>query len=244
MIFNPYDIHFITSESARTASLLSWAKPQLQDNRLLVGLILGFVLVDLLSFCRRGVMSYQFSWLTDTRSVRTFESTAVHFPWIKPLLLIQVFLFFGLSIYTIVDPSPAANLLHLNSVTWGHLALSIGMLLGWFLLQSGIINWLCFLFGIREKRIIMNRSHKAIYAVLAPFALSVFVLLMASLISVDMAIILLATLFILSQIGFIFSGIKIFYDGLGSLCLIIVYLCTLEIAPLWLIWARFYTMQA
>lgn len=244
MIFNPYDLHFITSETAKAASYLTWAKPLLQDNVVLVSLVLGFLVIDLLSVCHRGVMRYQFSWLTDTRSARTFESTAVNYPWIKPMLLIQVFLFFGLSVFCLLEPEPAQSLLSPGLNGWSHLLLCIGTLLGWFLLQHTLVNWFCYLFGMREKRIIMNRSHKAIFAVLAPFSLAVFVALMAGLITIQTTVILLAALFILSQIGFVFNGIKIFYEGLGSFCLIIVYLCTLEIAPLWLIWASIFTLQA
>lgn len=244
MIFNPYDLHFITSETAKVASYLTWAKPLLQDNVVLVSLILAFLVVDLLSIRHRGVMRYQFSWLTDTRSARTFESTAINYPWIKPLLMIQVFLFFGLAVFCLIDPDPAQSLLSPSLNGWSRLGISIGSLLGWYLLQTMLTNWFCYLFGMREKRIIMNRSHKAIFAVLAPLSLLVFVALMTGLLSPETTVILLAALFILSQIGFIFNGIKIFYEGFGSLCLIIVYLCTLEIAPLWLIWASIYTLQA
>lgn len=241
MIFNPYDIHFISNETAQAASYLSWAKPLLQDNRVLVGLILVFLLVNLLSIRVKGVMRYQLSWLTDTRSARTFESTAVIYPWIKPLLIIQVFFFFGLTLYCIIDPSPAQNLLHPNLNMWKNLGCCIAVLLGWFLFQTSLVNWFCYLFGIKEKRSIMNRTHNATFAVLAPVSMFMFIAFMAGWISSGTTIILLASLFILSQLSFIFNGIKIFYEGFGSLLLLIVYLCTLEIAPLWVIWAKITT---
>lgn len=238
MIFNPYDLHFVSEETAQAASHLSWAKPLLQDNMVLVGLVLFFLVADLLAVRVKGVLRYQFSWLTDTRSARTFESTAVVYPWLKPLLLVQVFLFFGLTLYCVIDPAHAEHLNNLDVHSSHILSYCIAVLLGWYLWQTILVNWFCYLFGIKDKRSIMNRSHVAIFAVLAPLSMLMFMLLMAGLISIETVVILLASLFILSQIGFIFNGIKIFYEGLGSLLLIFVYLCTLEIAPLLVIWAK------
>lgn len=241
MIFNPYDLHFVTEEAAQAASHLAWAKPLLQDNMVLVGLILCFLVADLLAIRVKGVLRYQVSWLTDTRSARTFESTAVIYPWLKPLLLVQIFVFAGLTLFCVVDPLHAEHLARPDSSTTRLLACCMAALLGWYLWQTMVVNWFCYLFGIRERRTIMNRSHTAIFAVLAPVSMLVFLLLMSDAITIESGVILLASLFILSQIGFIFSGIKIFYQGLGSLLLIIVYLCTLEIAPLWVIWTKITT---
>lgn len=243
MIFNPYNIQHINDGTANAASLLLHATPLLQDNTLLIGLIMIFTVVDLLSFCRRGVMGYQLSWITDTRSARTFESTAVNLPWTRPLLVMQVFLFFGLTLFCIVDSAPSQHLAQIDMPTAKTLILCIIALLGWYLLQKGLVNWMCYLFGLKEKRIIMNRSYRATFAVLAPFSMLLFAALIAGQITLHEAVILLAVLFILSQAGFIFSGFKIFYDGLYSVLLIFVYLCVLEIAPLWMIWARITTQQ-
>lgn len=243
MIFNPYDLHFLGNETAPAASMLSSAQPLLQDNAVLVGLILGFLVVDMLSVRPKGVMRYQCSWLTDTRSARTFESTAVIYPWIKPLLLLQSFFFFGLALFVLLTPDAGQQLLHPTYETWSNLALCEITLLGWYLLQSGFVNWFCYLFDFREKRIIANRSHTAVFAVLAPISMLIYIAQMSGMIPSGTTVILLATLFILSQICFIFNGIKIFYEGLGSLLLIFVYLCTLEIAPLWVIWAKITTQQ-
>lgn len=241
MIFNPYDLHFVNGETELAASHLSWAKPLLQDNMLLTGLVLAFLAADLLAIRVKGVLRYQASWLIDTRSARTFESTAVIYPWIKPLLLIQVFLFFGLSLFCVVDTNYSEHLLHPDLHSYHLLVYCIAALLGWYLWQTLLVNWFCYLFGIKEKRSIMNRSHIAIFAVLAPFSMLLFILLMANMISAETTIILLALLFILSQISFIFNGFKIFFEGIGTLLLLIVYLCTLEIAPLLVIWAKMTT---
>lgn len=244
MIFNPYDIHLVQG-GASTASGLPWAMPQLQDNVLLVVLILGFVVLDVLACRDKSVLRHQLSWVTDTRNARTFESVLVVYPWIKPLLLVQMFLFAGLTIFCLIDEAPAAHLRQLFTQpgVLARLALSIALPLAWFLLQSMLFNWFCYLYGMREKRTIMNRSYQATFIVLAPFAMLLFIGLLAGWISSQSALVLLIALFILSQFSYIFSGIKIFYDGFGSLFFIIVYLCTLEIAPLLVFWAKFNSLQ-
>lgn len=243
MIFNPYNLPQLAAETVQTASPLPWAMPQLQDNAVLVVLVLVFLMGDLLACCTRGVMRYQASWLLDVRNARTFESTLVIYPWLKPLLLIQVFLFFGLTLFCIFEPSPALQLKSPGLETWGHLGLYCSGLLGWFIIQSCLFNWFCYLLDFKERCTIMNRSFRAIFAVLAPLVTLVFASLIAGSISTETALILLAVLFILSQISFIFNGFRIFYDGFGSIITIIVYLCTLEIAPLWIILTKITTQQ-
>jgi hypothetical protein len=242
MIFNPYDIHYV-HETATSASRLPWSLPQLQDNAVLVVLILVFVVVDILACRDKGVMRHQLSWITDTRNARTFESVVVIYPWLKPLLLIQMFLFFGLTIFCLFDDAPAEHLLHPQPSTFINIAIYTVILLAWYLLQGVLLNWFCYLFDLKEKRTIMNRSYQAAFIVLAPFAMLLFAGVLSGWITAQIALVLLVVLFILSQFAFIFSGIKIFYDGIGSLFLIIAYLCTLEIAPLLVIWAKFSLLQ-
>ncbi len=242
MIFNPYDIHFV-QETAASASNLPWALPQLKDNVVLVGLALVFIVADMLACCNKGVMQHQFSWIANTRNARTFESVVVIFPWIKPLLIVQMFLFCGLTVFCLLDDAPAEHLLSGQPMTWANLALCIAVPFAWFVLQGVLFNWFCYLFDLKDKRTIMNRSYLAAFVIPAPLSMLLFIGLASGWITAQIALVLLVVLFILSQFAFIFSGIKIFYDGFGSLCLIIAYLCTLEIAPLVVIWAKFSTLQ-
>lgn len=242
MIFNPYDIYFV-QETAFSASALPWAIPQLQDNALLVVLILAFLAIDILAYRDKSVMCHQLAWIVDTRNARTFESFVVIYPWLKPLLLLQMFLFFGLTVFCLFDNAPAAHLLSVQPMALANLGVCISILLSWFLLHAGLFNWFCYLFDLQEKRTIMNRSYLATFIVLAPVTTLLFIGLIAGWIPQQAALVLLIVLFIFSQFSFIFSGFKIFYDGIGSLCLIISYLCTLEIAPLLVIWAKFSTLQ-
>lgn len=238
MIFNPYELPDIAS-SITTAFELPWAQPLLADSKLMIGLVLAFLMADVLACCPKGVMRHQLLWLTDTRNARTFESSVVILPWLKPVMLLQCFLFFGLTAFCLIAPDAYAALSHPTLQDTLPVLLPVMLSLSaWYLLQRWLIGWLCYLFRLSQKNTILNRTYDAAFVLLAPLVTICYVALTAGLISSDWAFKLLAALFISSQISFIFNGIKIFYDGFYSLLLIIVYLCTLEIAPILMIWAR------
>lgn len=241
MIFNPYELTHLQTETATAASLLSWSEPQIQDNAVVVGLLLCFIAADVLAWCPKGVMRHQLQWIVDTRNARTFESVVVNFPWLKSVLILQAFFSFGLALFSITDSAAGTHLLHPDGVSLTHLGLCASALMGWFMLQWALVSWVSYLFGLKEKSTIMTRSYQASFVVLAPFATICLVALISGLTSAEMTLNLLAALFILSQITFIFNGFKIFYEGFGSLCLIFVYLCALEFAPLYIIWAKIVT---
>lgn len=239
MIFNPFDIKSIEDALQQTATLLPWAPVQLQDNILLVLLVILFALADMLACHPQGVVMHQLQWLANTRNVRTFEASSVVYPWLKPLLLCQYFLFFGLCMFHIVDPQMAEHLTSPSEDLLYTLLLCFSIPLGWFLLQHFLFHWFCYLFSIHGKQIILNRCYLAIHIVVAPLITIIFMSVLAGAHEPQMTFILLATLFILTQIVFIFYGFKIFCTNFYTFCLIIVYLCTLEIAPLLVFFARF-----
>lgn len=236
MIFNPYDIPSLTDTAA---GQLHWTVPLLRDNMLVVGLVLVFLAADLLACCPRGVLRYQLNWLISKHNERTFEPTIIRHPWLKPVLLVQLFLCAGMTLFCFVDPSPSQHLLHPDAATLGHIALCCAILLSWYLLQWGLFSWFCYLFGMTYHSQILNRTYQAGFVLVAPLTMLCLMAIITGLISTITAVNLLAVLFILSQISFILNGIKIFYQGFGSLFVIIVYLCALEIAPLLMLWAKF-----
>lgn len=220
---------------------LPWALPQLQNNAVLVVLIIAFAAINLLACHPKGMLMQQLAWLGDTRNARTFEASSIVYPWLKPVLVIQLFLFSCLSVYCVTDSSPALHLGNPDLETWMRLGQCLLLPVAVILLQVISYNWFCYLFNIKFQQIIMNRTYLASLIVLSPFATLIFIGTMSGSFSNETTVILLATLFILSQILFIFNGIKIFLRGFDSFLIIIAYLCTLEIAPLWMIWARITT---
>lgn len=241
MIFNPFDIRDLNGAAEAAQQTLSWAKPLLQDNPLIVLLVLGFIVIDILACCHKGVLAHQVTWLTDTRNSRTFEASLTVLPRLRVMLMAQLFIFVGLTLFCILDPTPAEHLQSFRHAAWPLLMACIGLPLAWYLAQLALYNWFCYLFSKNEEQTIMNRSYHASWMLLAPAALIIYILQISGLTSNLTTLILLAALFILSQIAFIFNGFKIFYSGFGSLFLIIVYLCTLEIAPIAIICAKLST---
>lgn len=220
---------------------LPWALPQLQNNAAIVILIIAFAAINLLACHPQGMLMHQLTWLGDTRNARTFEASSIVYPWLKPVLLVQLFLFSCLSVFCITDSSPALHLENPDIETWTHLAQCLLIPIGIILLQYISYNWFCYLFNVKFQQIIMNRTYIASLVVLSPFPVLIFIGTMSGSFSENTTVILLAALFILSQILFIFNGIKIFLRGIESFFIIIAYLCTLEIAPIWMIWARLTT---
>lgn len=228
-------------KAIETAGNLPWSAPQMQNNAFIVGLIIVFAAIDLLACHPKGILRHQLAWLYDTRNARTFESSSVAYPWLKPILFAQLYIFTALSLFCILDDSPAAHLAAPGLPTWQLLAICLCSPLLMLAIQYFCYNWFCYLFRTKSQQIIMNRTYSAALLLLSPFATLIFIGTMVSSFSMQTTLILLATLFILSQILFIISGFRIFSKGFGSFFIIIVYLCTLEIAPLWVIWIKFST---
>lgn len=237
MIFNPFEISQL-HESLQPSISLPWALPQLQDNILLVLLVIIFLMADLLAWHPKGVMIHQLAWLGDTRNARTFDASTAIYPWLKPILMCQYFLFFGLSLLSISDSEMA---MHLARPSWPELRpmiLCLAVPLLWSAVQQFLFNWFCHLFEIADGRIIMNRCFLATHIILAPISTLIFVSVLAGAIDLQVTQILLIGLFILSQVVFIFNGFRIFCNSFYTTLLIFAYLCTLEIAPLLVIYAK------
>ncbi len=237
MIFNPFDIHTL-QQAIQQAAPTPWATPLMQDNIYLVLLILLFVLVDLLACHPKGVLLHQLAWLGDTRNARTFESTAVIYPWLRPMLQLQFFVFMGLCILSIADPQMARHLATPDAASLRLSAICMTLPVAWYALQGLLVRWFCYLLCLTDQQAIMHRIDRAIQSILAPASTLIFIGVLAGSFTAQTTSILLAALFILSQIVFVFCGFKIFCTNFYSFCLIIVYLCTLQIAPLLVIFTK------
>ncbi len=230
-----------SSLATHVASELPWAEPQLQNNALVVILVIIFSAIDLLACHPKGMLIHQLAWLGDTRNARTFEGSSVVYPWLKPFLVAQLFIFTSLCLFCLYDDAPALHLASPTIDTWILLGFCLAAPVLLFALQLLCYNWFCYLFRAKFQQIIMNRIFLATLILLSPFTIIIFIGTMAGSFSDETTGILLGGLFILSQILFIFNGFRIFLKSFESLLIIIVYLCTLEIAPLWVIWAKFST---
>lgn len=212
--------------------------PRLEDNLLLIGVVLFFIMLNILGWGKDGVMYLQTQYMHETRNARSFVDNGTSaFNPMRPILQSQLFIFSGLCIYYTLAQSFPLSAMGAGS-SWLPAVISIGCPVVWYVFQLASFNWANYLFGDDDRIHILNRLYRAIHLLASPCTLVIFVLLMTGQLSGFGALFLLSSVFILCQILFIFYGFKIFLNGIGSLCFIISYLCALEIAPLVIIWQK------
>lgn len=206
----------------------------LSDNPWLVGTLFLFLLFTMFSCGHHGLLRRQLTLLFDTHNSRTFEEINAGRTIARPLLLLQTFLTEGLSLLLLQGRS----LYRMPEESW----LIVGMIflapVFWFFFQWLVLRITAYLFDVKEEIFILERIFYAVHLLLGPLMLLLCLLLLVGDLSQSNALILFISLFIISQIIFIFSGIKIFFNGIGSLCFIILYLCTLEMAPLYVLYQK------
>lgn len=202
--------------------------------------ILTFVSLigDLYSWRPEGVMRRQLDSLMETKNERSFNADMNGMDLGRLLLIIQFLLYFGLILYTVVNPDYFEDLRDPDANTWQELGLCIAAPTLWFLVQWALYRWWTYLFHLEGKATILSRVYKAVHMLAAPIALGVFIMELVGAVSPDNSWILLLLTFIIAQIVFIFTGIRIFWSGIGTLCFIIVYLCAFKIAPILLILSK------
>lgn len=193
---------------------------------------------DLYSWRPEGVMRRQLVSIVDIKNERSFNADEGGLDISRFLLIAQFFVFFGLVLYTNINPDYFEDLMNPDQDTWYELAICIAIPSAWFFIQWVLYHWWSYIFHVEGKAVILSRIYKAIHMLAAPIALMVFLLEIVDAISPDYSWILLLLTFIIAQIVFIFSGIRIFWSGIGTLCFIFVYLCAFKIAPILLLLSK------
>lgn len=211
----------------------------LTDATWLVLLLLLCLLADVVALRHGGFLPLQLSWLSDTRSARTFSRLSGSYLLAAPLMLLQLFVLEGLGFFCALRPDAAAALAAPTPQVWTVLSLCVAAPAAWFVLQWIFFRWAGFLMGEVDRLVILSRSYLAIHLLAAPLALLLFLVAMLAPVEPTIAVFLFIGLFILQLGAFVLCGIKIFCDGILSFCFIFLYLCTLEIAPLAVLIAKF-----
>lgn len=209
--------------------------PQMTDSPWVVAVVFYFILITVFSVGPRGVLREQAHWLLDTRRSRTFDIPSLGASILRPCLFVQTFLFEGLCLYVAVEPEPVAAAGHIAPAALPTLLTCLWLPVAWFLFQWCCFQWAGYLARADEERHILNRVFVAAHLLVGPWMLLLFLLQMTHHVERPAGTILLCILFFLSQMAFIFNGIKIFFGGILSSCFIILYLCALEIAPLYIL---------
>ena len=207
----------------------------LENNSLLVGLMLFYAIIDMLAWSRNGILRKELLAYKDTRNKRMFDMRRTRFTHLKSLLFSQYYLFSGLCLFTIAFPNSGdllRNLPRLTADTAIKLASCIAVPLLWYMLHFFFQKWGNFIFGGDERTDILMRIYKISHMLAGQFVLLLFTAIVIADIGSFMTTILLIGIFIITQLVFILYGFKLFFRGFWSLCLIFLYLCALEIAPL------------
>jgi hypothetical protein len=207
----------------------------LTDNPLVVAVLFLFVLLSLFSVGQSGLLRHELAWLSHMRSGRSFELPASASGFFRLLLMLQTFLFSGLCLYFAV--APEANL-SVETVDWRMFALAMALPLLLYLYQWFCFRWTAYLAHEDERVLLLDRAYQAVHLLIGPFALVLFVVQVTGHLSNTMEITLIVGLYGLGVIWFIISAFKIFFRGIDTICFIFFYLCTLEIAPLYLMYQK------
>ncbi|MBQ0057019.1 MAG: DUF4271 domain-containing protein [Bacteroidales bacterium] len=202
---------------------------------ILIIALLGLV-CNILTWMPQGIMREQLLCLGNTKNERSFDGGEGRFSISRMLMLVQWFVFAGILIYLYAENDAAARLASPDLDTVVRLTGYMMMPVAWFVAQWMLFRWWGYIFNLGRRIVILERIYKAVYVLAGPLAFLAFVMQVTGWIDPWHGIILLSLIFICAQIVFIFSGFKIFYDGILSLFIIILYLCALKIAPLLVIW--------
>ena len=208
---------------------------ELENNSLLVGLMLFYAIIDMLAWSPNGILRKELLAYKDTRNKRMFDMRRTRFTHLKSLLFSQYYLFSGLCLFTIAFPNSGdllRNLPQLTADTAIKLASCIAVPLLWYMLHFFFQKWGNFIFGGDERTDILMRIYKISHMLAGQLVLLLFTAIVIADIGSFMTTILLIGIFIITQLVFILYGFKLFFRGFWSLCLIFLYLCALEIAPL------------
>lgn len=196
------------------------------------------LVADLYSWRPDGAMRRQLDSMLDLKNERSFNADEGGLDISRFLMITQFFIFFGLVLYTYINPDYFNDLVDPDMDTLTDVGLCIAAPLLWFCMQWLLYHWWCYIFHIEGKATILSRVYNALHILCAPIALAVFMLEIVDLVSPDNCWILLLLTFIIAQIVFIFSGIRIFWSGIGTICFIFLYLCAFKIAPILLLLSK------
>lgn len=119
---------------------------------------------------------------------------------------------------------------------FGYILCSIGSMAVFYLLQFLIYNILGFTFTNKVNKQLLLKGFNASQAVLGLFLLPIVILMLVYPHLIDWLIPIFFSVYILCRLVFIFKGIRIFFNNYYSFLLIILYLCSVEIVPIKLLY--------
>jgi len=221
---------------------MQFLPPHIADNEIIIALIFIFAIVDIVAWRKNGVLMNEFQKLSELSQPRSFKKNSGGIRVTKFFLYTQYCLFFGLSLFLLVETNPAESLRGLYEMNNDVIQL-IGLCalapLFWFLFHLAMFHWFDYIVGGQEKLAIIDRVYFAHHLLSSPLIMLLFIFFILANISTFNVAILLCAYFIITQILLIYSIFSVFSTNKSSTLYILLYLCALEIAPLAVIYAKF-----
>ena len=118
------------------------------------------------------------------------------------------------------------------------IALCVAVPCVWFLVHLILLHWFDYIFGTHNRLAIVDRIYLGYHLLYSPIIYVMFVMFVIADLPRIMIAILLFVFFIITQILLVYSIFRIFSNNKGSIYVILLYLCALEIAPLAVIYAK------
>lgn len=234
-IINPIEVSETIVPSARESGLEGAPRvTELGDNSGILAIIAGVAILMLLSYgkFRRLFSSLTANlWSLRTRANAFDDHTSNETP-VLILLAAQWSLYTGLLLFTATDPDIPRS----ASATFTTCISVAGVMAAYYIIQIFIYNILGYTFSSPHRRALLvsgfTSSQSLLGCVLMPLALVAIFYTEAT----DAMLILGFCCYVFARIIFNIKGFRIFYHNFSSLLYYILYLCTLEIIPLLIIY--------
>ena len=165
-----------------------------------------------------------------------FEDNTVNETQILSALILLSCTLQGLLAFQAISTYHPSLSLSLQQSTTAYVLIFAGIALAFYLLQIVFYNLLGFIFADRDSTRVWLDGFKASQATLGLLLFPVAAVSLAIPSTVKTMLIIAASLYICCRIVFISKGFRIFYSNLMSVVYLILYLCSVEIVPLVLIY--------
>lgn len=199
------------------------------------GLILCFLLVTIAYRSSPKQIMQLIGTLFKTKSRSSYiQKTNVGLVRLKLVLLMQTFLLEGTALFIIFRERLSFQLPEVGTMPL--IAFFAGSCMVFFLLQFLTYQLLGYLFAYRSYASMWTNSFTSITALRGLLLFLPVLIAIYHSIALNSFIFIICCVYFITRIIFIYKGLKIFFSGFYSLVYLILYLCTLEIAPLFVIY--------
>ena len=219
-----------------TGKSLPFSRSPLHDTPSMALLITGLLAVALSYHSGYKYIGNLVHYLFSTRRRgNLFEDHTLHETTMLTALMANTCIVQGFIIYLAVQllfPSYAPQL---RAHTFMHISLFTGLSAGFMVIQWLVFNVLGYTFSDKVGARLWMEGFKAMQSVVGLALLPVLVLLLLNPAHGKLLLTIGAVLYLVARLIFIAKGFRIFYSNLPSIVYFLLYLCAVEIVPLFIL---------